>query len=108
MKIGARVRVRQRDLFVQFDTQTWLLRWNHVTAVKLNRLLQNLGVKTAPVLNAFKNQEVRRASAQLNIRRAFNRPAIKMRCNLRVISLGDRRNFFCLRECRRTDQSPTE
>jgi len=81
MKPFARIRVPGGDCFVQFDPQTGLGWRDDISFFPANRIFQDLGVKAAPGLNAFLNQEIRAAGVNLNVGGAVNRPTLQMRCN---------------------------
>ena len=51
-------------------------------------------MEAAPLLNALQDQKVGRAGRDLDIGRADDGAAIKVRGNLRVMHLGERRHFL--------------
>src|SRR5690606_40447721 len=52
-----------------------------------DRLFQNFGVKAAPRLDAFQDQEVGRAGGELDVGRALDRAAVEVRRDLGIVRL---------------------
>src|ERR1700677_3573759 len=77
-----------RDVLVQLDAESRLVGRDDVAVLPADRLLQELGLKTVPTLDALQDQEIRAARRELDVRGADDRPAIEMRRDLRVVRLG--------------------
>src|SRR5262245_66143909 len=74
MHVLPRVGMSARHIFIQLDAQAGLARRDHIALFPANRLLQDLGMESAPGLDALQDQEVRDAGGDLDIRSAFDRP----------------------------------
>src|SRR5947209_19636182 len=88
MQALARVGMRGGDGFVELDAEAGRGRRDDVAVLPAYRRLQDLGVEAAPILDAFEDQEIRRAGADLDIGGALDRAAIEMRRDLRVMRFG--------------------
>ena len=76
MQLTAGVWIGKSNLLIQFDSQTWL-RWrDNEATLELDRRFHEIGMKTLPSLNSFKNQKVGRTRRQLNVGSGNNRTAI--------------------------------
>ena len=92
------IRMRPSHRLVELDAEPGRGRRNDVAVLPTNRLLQDLGMEAAPLLNAFQDQKVGRAGRDLNVGRADHGPAIQMRSDLRVMHFRERRHLLGLEQ----------
>src|SRR5262249_57691440 len=98
MQVRAGIGMAPRDILIEFDAQAWLAGRDHVARLPADRLLQDLRVKPAPGLEALEDQEIRAASADLDIGGALDRPTVEMRRDLRVVRLRHARDLLGLHQ----------
>src|SRR5215468_3107899 len=88
MNLRAVVGMGQRDRLVELDAEAGLGGRDDVALLPADRLLQDLGVETAPGLDALEDEEVRAAGGEMDVGGALDRTAIEVRRNLCIVGLG--------------------
>ena len=91
-------------VFVELHTYPWRGWWNDPTILPMDGSLQDLGVESAPILDAFENEEVGRTRCKLDIGCTDNRPAIEMWSDLGVVRLRQGGNLLALEDATSTTQ----
>src|SRR3984885_12068624 len=94
MQVRTRPWVRERHLFIQLDAEPRLLRRDDEAILPTDRLFEDLPMEAVPALDALEDEKIRAARRELNVRRADDRPAIKVRRDLRVVSFRDSRDLL--------------
>src|SRR6202161_606745 len=88
MQIRAHPRMGEGDFLIEFDAEPRLLRRDDEAIFPADRLFEDLPMEAVPALDALENEEGRAARRELNGGCADDRPAIKMRRDLRVVRFG--------------------
>src|ERR1700685_314982 len=94
----AGIRMRARDVLVQLDSQARPVWRDDVAVLPADRLLEKVGLKAVPALDALQDQEVRAAGRELDVGGADDGTAIEMRRDLRVMRLGHAGDLLGLQE----------
>ena len=83
-----------RHFLIQLDPQAWFSWRYDVTVLPLKWLLDKLGVEPAKRLDTLLDQEIGAARSELYVGGGFDRPTVKMRCDLGLVCLRHARNLL--------------
>src|SRR5690606_40646048 len=81
-----------------FHAQSGLRRGYDVTVLPFDLFLEQPGVKAVPLLEGFKNEEIRQGHGKLYVGRANDRPAIAVRRYLYLPGFRHGRDLLCLQQ----------
>src|SRR5689334_7549496 len=87
VQILALVGIGECHGFVELDTKARLRGRDDVAILPTDSLLQDLGVEAAPLFDAFQDQEVRAAGADLYVGGADHGSTVEMRSDLGIEGL---------------------